>query len=131
MMQDKSTTLHPPAPLSIPLLPAANQLSREAERLKAEAEELGAGRQELMQAVEVQLEETSQLVERGREQQQITAELLADTFTAEGQAKDAIKTAEKTLSEAKETLSILEGKHGSPHCWRRQGGREGQVNRDI
>ncbi|XP_050698804.1 laminin subunit gamma-1-like isoform X2 [Eriocheir sinensis] len=87
----------------------ANSLSREAERLKAEAEELRAGRQELMHGVELQLEETTQLVERGREQQQITAELLADTFTAEGQAKDAIRTAEKTLSEAKETLNILEG----------------------
>ena len=60
--------------------------------------------------VEAQLEETKELVERGREQQQITAELLADTFTAKEQAKDAIKTAEKTLSEAKETLTTLEGR---------------------
>lgn len=96
--------------LSILDLTAANDLSREAERIKAEAEELMAGRRELMQDVELQLEETSLLVERGRAQQQITAELLADTFTAEGQAKDAIRTAEKTLSEAKETLTTLEGK---------------------
>lgn len=91
------------------LLTAATDLSREAERLKAEAEELMAGRQDLLYDVESQLEETKELVERGRAQQQATAELLADTFTAEGQAKEAIKTAEKTLSEAKETLTILEG----------------------
>lgn len=115
MIQDESATYY----LTIPLLTPANSLSREAERLKAEAEELKAGRQELMQGVELQLEETTQLVERGREQQQITAELLADTFTAEGQAKDAIKTAEKTLSEAKETLNILEGKAVRPQYWRR------------
>lgn len=72
------------------------------------------GQQELMQDVEVQLKETTLLVERGRAQQQITAELLADTFTAEGQAKDAIKTAEKTLTEAKETLTILEGEFMRP-----------------
>ncbi|KAG0713279.1 Laminin subunit gamma-1 [Chionoecetes opilio] len=84
-------------------------LSREAERIKAEAEELMAGRQDLVQDVQSQLVETMQLVQRGRAQQQVTSELLADTFTAEGQAKEAINTAEHTLSEAKETLTILEG----------------------
>lgn len=97
-------------PVTMQFFPAATSLASEAERIKAEAEELMEGREELIQDVEFQLVETTQLVERGRAQQQVTSELLADTFTAEGQAKDAIKTAEKTLSEAKETLTILEGK---------------------
>lgn len=95
----------------------ANTLAREAERIKAEAEELLAGRQELIGDVEAQLDETRELVSRGQEQQQITAELLADTFTAEGQAKEAIKTAEKTLSEARDTLTILEGGCMRPCLW--------------
>lgn len=101
--------------IAIPLIDAAElkaeatTLSQEADQIKAEAERLIGSRQDLVVDVQAQLEETRELVERGREQQQITAELLADTFTAEGQAKDAIKTAEKTLSEAQETLTILEG----------------------
>ena len=69
-----------------------------------------AGQHELVYDVDAQLVETRRLLETSRIQQQVTSELLADTFTAEGQAKDAIKTAEKTLSEAKETLTTLEGK---------------------
>uniref|UniRef100_A0A0P4W2M2 Laminin subunit gamma-1 n=1 Tax=Scylla olivacea TaxID=85551 RepID=A0A0P4W2M2_SCYOL len=87
----------------------ATSLSQEAERIKTEAESLIGNRQDLVVDVQAQLIETRELVERGRAQQQVTSELLADTFTAEGQAKDAIKTAEKTLSEAKETLTTLEG----------------------
>lgn len=68
-------------------------------------------RSNLIVDVEAQLEETSDLVSRGWSQQQITSELLADTFTAEGQAKEAIKKAERTLTEAKETLTALEGNH--------------------
>ncbi|XP_071512701.1 laminin subunit gamma-1 isoform X2 [Panulirus ornatus] len=86
----------------------AEGIIHEAERLKAETQVLMDDRSSLIIDVEAQLEETSDLVRRGWAQQQITSELLADTFTAEGQAKDAIKKAERTLREAKETLTALE-----------------------
>ncbi|XP_069955581.1 laminin subunit gamma-1-like [Cherax quadricarinatus] len=59
--------------------------------------------------VQAQIEETSELKNRGWTQHQVTAELLSDTSTAEGQASNAIKKAEKTLTEAKNTLTVLEG----------------------
>lgn len=81
----------------------------EAERIKQDTEELIDERSNLITDIEIQLEETSDLVERGWIEQQITTELLADTFTAEGKAKEARAKAEQTLSEAIDTLAILEG----------------------
>lgn len=81
----------------------------EAERIKQDTEGLIDERSALITDIEVQLEVTSDLVERGWIEQQITTELLADTFTAEGKAKEARAKAEQTLSEALETLAILEG----------------------
>ncbi|XP_069161690.1 laminin subunit gamma-1 isoform X3 [Procambarus clarkii] len=94
---------------AVELKAQATAITHEAERLKSETQELLEQRSNLLVEVQAQLEETSELKNRGWTQQQITAELLADTFTAEGQARDAIKKAEKTLTEAKNTLTVLEG----------------------
>ncbi|XP_066981652.1 laminin subunit gamma-1 isoform X2 [Macrobrachium rosenbergii] len=101
--------------IAIPVIDAvslreqAAEIGEEAERIKEETKDLMDQRSDLIVDVEAQLIETSDLVEQGWIQQQITSELLADTFTAEGQAKDAIKKAEKILAEAKDTLTVFEG----------------------
>ncbi|CAL4069011.1 unnamed protein product [Meganyctiphanes norvegica] len=84
------------------------EIQEEATRIKEETEALVNGRVQLINDIEIQVNETTELVKRGWQQQQITSELLADTFTAQGKAEDAVKTAEQTLSEAKETLKILQ-----------------------
>lgn len=101
--------------IAIPVIDAsqlkdqATAITREAERLKTETQQLMDDRSNLLVDVQTQIEETSELKNRGWTQQQVTAELLSDTSTAEGQASNAIKKAEKTLTEAKNTLTVLEG----------------------
>ncbi|XP_069998126.1 laminin subunit gamma-1 isoform X4 [Penaeus vannamei] len=105
---EASSIAIPPIDTSV-LKAQAVAIINEAERIKQDTEGLIDERSALITDIEVQLEVTSDLVERGWIEQQITTELLADTFTAEGKAKEARAKAEQTLSEALETLAILEG----------------------
>lgn len=54
--------------------------------------------------------EAKDLLEESTRQQQITDGLLADVDAAFDKAKEAVKSGDKTLEDAKKTLETLQGK---------------------
>lgn len=88
----------------------AIKIEEEAQRLKGELDELMNNRHDLLLDLNIQLEQTEELKDRGLAQQQETADLLSSVFNAKKEAEEAVKKADKTLEEAQNTLTTLEGK---------------------
>ena len=86
----------------------ALDIKNEAQRIKEKVDKLMSDNEEFLENIDVQIEITEDLKNKGREQQQITAQLLSNVFTANKEADKAVKKADKTLEEAEETYQTLE-----------------------
>lgn len=87
----------------------ATEIEAEAQRLKDAIEKLMGDRQDLLFDLEAHLTRTRDLKDRGLAQQQETAHLLTNVFNAKKEAEEAVRKADKTLEEAQNTLTTLQG----------------------
>lgn len=88
----------------------AVEIEEEAQRLKDEIEKLMNDRQDLFLDLQSQLTRTEDLIHKGQTQEQKTADLLTGVFNAKKEAEEAVRKADKTLEEAQNTLTTLQGK---------------------
>ena len=87
----------------------AQDIKERAIQIKDELDRLVKNKRDLLIDIGTEVEGAKELVERGIRQQQTTTDLLAEVFGNREKAEEAVKKADKTLAEAEETLTILEG----------------------
>lgn len=78
-------------------------------RLKEQAQLLLDRHENLINEMVEKVKKSEELIEKAQDQQEVTAELLAEVDGANEKANDAVKRGDQTLKEAQETLKKLSG----------------------
>ncbi|XP_074654199.1 laminin subunit gamma-1-like [Tubulanus polymorphus] len=89
------------------LIEESKAIEEEAKQIQTASDKLMEQNEDLLKDVSTQMVDARDLLDKGRLQQQIADELLADADIARATARDAVDLGEKTLKDANQTLKTL------------------------
>lgn len=89
----------------------AENISNEGLIIKEHAQLLLSNNEDLLREIEAKIQNGEGLLMRAREQQDATADLLAEADKANDKVDDAVKRGDHTLKEAQETFKKLSGQY--------------------